>query len=208
MAPLLLRLSLSHRHDDPSHGLFLRDGLYAGQDLQGRRAHRHEHLHVCHACVAHRALLCGLTVVWEQRIFIHQVSEVDRRGERGDGALLFLGPEPAFILTLPCSLVRSVSFIQMLKSLMPVAVYLVSVVFRTERPQGKFFLNMLLISFGVGVSAYGEIAFVLLVRMRLVCQWQRGLVLSMLGAWDAKKRERERERERENSAIGSCFSKG
>lgn len=56
----------------------------------------------------------------------------------------------------------------MLKSLMPVAVYLVSVVFRTERPQGKFLLNMLVISFGVGVSAYGEIAFVLMVRAWLV----------------------------------------
>ncbi|XP_009413955.2 probable sugar phosphate/phosphate translocator At5g25400 [Musa acuminata AAA Group] len=54
----------------------------------------------------------------------------------------------------------SVSFIQMLKALMPVAVYSISVLFRKEAFKSSSMLNMLSISFGVAIAAYGEARFV------------------------------------------------
>ncbi|URE37917.1 Triose-phosphate Transporter family [Musa troglodytarum] len=54
----------------------------------------------------------------------------------------------------------SVSFIQMLKALMPVAVYSISVLFRKEAFKPSSMLNMLSISFGVAIAAYGEARFV------------------------------------------------
>ncbi|XP_078429550.1 putative sugar phosphate/phosphate translocator At3g17430 [Wolffia australiana] len=53
----------------------------------------------------------------------------------------------------------SVAFIQMLKALMPVATFLVAVLWGTDRLRCDIFLNMLLISVGVVVSSYGEIHF-------------------------------------------------
>ncbi|CAA6658661.1 unnamed protein product [Spirodela intermedia] len=53
----------------------------------------------------------------------------------------------------------SVAFIQMLKALMPVATFLMSVVCGTDKLRCDLFLNMLLISVGVVVSSYGEIHF-------------------------------------------------
>ncbi|KVH93782.1 probable sugar phosphate/phosphate translocator At2g25520 [Cynara cardunculus var. scolymus] len=53
----------------------------------------------------------------------------------------------------------SVSFIQMLKALMPVAVYSLSVLFKKEGFKGQTMTNMLSISFGVAVAAYGEAKF-------------------------------------------------
>nr|CAB3462996.1 unnamed protein product [Digitaria exilis] len=53
----------------------------------------------------------------------------------------------------------SVSFIQMLKALMPVAVYSLAVAFRTDAFRRASMLNMLGISAGVAVAAYGEARF-------------------------------------------------
>uniref|UniRef100_A0A452ZES2 Sugar phosphate transporter domain-containing protein n=6 Tax=Triticinae TaxID=1648030 RepID=A0A452ZES2_AEGTS len=53
----------------------------------------------------------------------------------------------------------SVSFIQMLKALMPVAVYSIGVLFKKETFRSSSMLNMLSISFGVAIAAYGEARF-------------------------------------------------
>ncbi|CAN0877599.1 Probable sugar phosphate/phosphate translocator At4g32390 [Linum grandiflorum] len=53
----------------------------------------------------------------------------------------------------------SVSFIQMLKALMPVAVYSIGVVLKRESFKTDTMANMLSISFGVAIAAYGEARF-------------------------------------------------
>ncbi|KAH9609632.1 hypothetical protein KSS87_022648 [Heliosperma pusillum] len=53
----------------------------------------------------------------------------------------------------------SVSFIQMLKALMPVAVYSIGVMFKKENFKGQTMANMMSISVGVAVAAYGEAKF-------------------------------------------------
>ncbi|ONK78431.1 uncharacterized protein A4U43_C02F18690 [Asparagus officinalis] len=53
----------------------------------------------------------------------------------------------------------SVSFIQMLKALMPVAVYSIGVQFKKENFKSDTLANMLCISCGVAVAAYGEARF-------------------------------------------------
>lgn len=56
----------------------------------------------------------------------------------------------------------NVSFIQMIKAVTPVAVLLIGWVLGLETPNLSVFLNVLLIVFGVMVSCYGEIQFVLI----------------------------------------------
>ncbi|KAL7164248.1 hypothetical protein ACSBR2_040205 [Camellia fascicularis] len=53
----------------------------------------------------------------------------------------------------------SVSFIQMLKALMPVAVYSIGIIFRKDSFNSNTMANMLSISFGVAIAAYGEAKF-------------------------------------------------
>ncbi|KAA8521556.1 hypothetical protein F0562_012229 [Nyssa sinensis] len=53
----------------------------------------------------------------------------------------------------------SVSFIQMLKSLMPVAVYTIGILFKKDSFKTDTMVNMLSISFGVAIAAYGEAKF-------------------------------------------------
>ncbi|KAJ7513383.1 hypothetical protein O6H91_23G034600 [Diphasiastrum complanatum] len=53
----------------------------------------------------------------------------------------------------------SVSFIQMLKALMPVAVYSIGVLFNKESFKSETMANMVGISFGVAIAAYGEAKF-------------------------------------------------
>jgi drug/metabolite transporter (DMT)-like permease len=53
----------------------------------------------------------------------------------------------------------SVSFIQMLKALMPVAVYSIGVLFKKEGFKNETMANMISISLGVAVAAYGEAKF-------------------------------------------------
>eukprot|EP00249_Psilotum_nudum_P020554 c27755_g2_i1 orf=938-2026(-) len=53
----------------------------------------------------------------------------------------------------------SVSFIQMLKALMPVAVYSIGVVLKKESFQSQTMANMVGISVGVAIAAYGEAMF-------------------------------------------------
>ncbi|PIA65656.1 hypothetical protein AQUCO_00100870v1 [Aquilegia coerulea] len=53
----------------------------------------------------------------------------------------------------------SVSFIQMLKALMPVAVYSIGVALKKETFKTNSMINMLSISFGVAIAAYGEARF-------------------------------------------------
>ncbi|CAN8284254.1 unnamed protein product [Cochlearia groenlandica] len=53
----------------------------------------------------------------------------------------------------------SVSFIQMLKALMPVAVYTIGVLLKKETFRSKIMTNMVSISLGVAIAAYGEARF-------------------------------------------------
>ncbi|PKA53360.1 putative sugar phosphate/phosphate translocator [Apostasia shenzhenica] len=53
----------------------------------------------------------------------------------------------------------SVSFIQMLKALMPVAVYSISILFSKETFRTSTMANMISISLGVAIAAYGEAHF-------------------------------------------------
>ncbi|XP_061992455.1 probable sugar phosphate/phosphate translocator At2g25520 [Rosa rugosa] len=53
----------------------------------------------------------------------------------------------------------SVSFIQMLKALMPVAVYSIGILIKKDPFKSDTMVNMLSISFGVAVAAYGEAKF-------------------------------------------------
>lgn len=53
----------------------------------------------------------------------------------------------------------SVSFIQMLKALMPVAVYSIGVLFKKDVFKSDTMLNMVSISIGVAIAAYGEAKF-------------------------------------------------
>lgn len=53
----------------------------------------------------------------------------------------------------------SVSFIQMLKALMPVAVYSTGILFKKETFKSQTMANMVGISVGVGIAAYGEAKF-------------------------------------------------
>ncbi|KAJ7978908.1 Sugar phosphate/phosphate translocator like [Quillaja saponaria] len=53
----------------------------------------------------------------------------------------------------------SVSFIQMLKALMPVAVYSIGVLFKKDNFKSETMANMLSISLGVAIAAYGEAKF-------------------------------------------------
>ncbi|KAL5547880.1 hypothetical protein UlMin_003111 [Ulmus minor] len=53
----------------------------------------------------------------------------------------------------------SVSFIQMLKALMPVAVYSIGVLFKKDGFKSETMLNMVSISIGVAIAAYGEAKF-------------------------------------------------
>ncbi|CAI5502148.1 unnamed protein product [Closterium sp. Naga37s-1] len=74
----------------------------------------------------------------------------------------------------------SVSFIQMLKALMPVAVYLLGVLFTREVFQTSAFANMVAITVGVAVAAYGEANFNatgVLLQLAAVCFEALRLVL-------------------------------
>lgn len=53
----------------------------------------------------------------------------------------------------------SVSFIQMLKALMPVAVYSLGVIFKKDKFSSQTMANMVTISVGVAIAAYGEAQF-------------------------------------------------
>ncbi|XP_052209946.1 probable sugar phosphate/phosphate translocator At5g25400 [Diospyros lotus] len=53
----------------------------------------------------------------------------------------------------------SVSFIQMLKALMPVAVYTIGITFKKENFKTDTMANMISISIGVAIAAYGEAKF-------------------------------------------------
>jgi Triose-phosphate Transporter family len=55
----------------------------------------------------------------------------------------------------------SVSFIQMLKASMPVAVYVVGIALRTTQYSHRTAINMAWIGFGIALASYGEINFVL-----------------------------------------------
>ncbi|KAJ9533354.1 hypothetical protein QJQ45_026415 [Haematococcus lacustris] len=54
----------------------------------------------------------------------------------------------------------SVSFIQMLKASMPMVVYVVGIMFATEKFTLFTVLNMIVVGTGIGIAAYGEILFV------------------------------------------------
>ncbi|KAL4434231.1 hypothetical protein ABPG75_000672 [Micractinium tetrahymenae] len=56
----------------------------------------------------------------------------------------------------------SVSFIQMLKATMPVAVFTVGCLFGTEHYTSSRLLNMIVVTIGVAIASYGEINFVVI----------------------------------------------
>ena len=56
----------------------------------------------------------------------------------------------------------SVSFIQMLKALMPVAVFTVGCGMGTESYNLNTLLNMIVVTIGVAIASYGEINFVVI----------------------------------------------
>jgi len=53
----------------------------------------------------------------------------------------------------------SVPFIQMLKAFVPVSILLVSFAFRLQEPSQRLIIVVLMISFGVSLASYGELAF-------------------------------------------------
>ncbi|GMP22214.1 hypothetical protein CsSME_00006865 [Camellia sinensis var. sinensis] len=53
----------------------------------------------------------------------------------------------------------SVSFIQMLKALMPVAVYSIGIIFKKDSFKSETMVNMISISIGVAIAAYGKAKF-------------------------------------------------
>eukprot|EP00891_Asterochloris_glomerata_P003318 jgi/Astpho2/3318/e_gw1.00054.52.1_t len=74
----------------------------------------------------------------------------------------------------------SVSFIQMLKALMPVAVFIVGCAFKTEKFSTNVFGNMLVVSLGVAIASYGELNFVVIgvvLQMCSICTESTRLVL-------------------------------
>jgi len=85
----------------------------------------------------------------------------------------------------------SVAFIQMLKALMPGAVYSVGCVMGIEQFTYQRLLNMLLITFGVCVASYGELNFHLLgviIQLASVCAeaFRLGLVQIILNSEQLK----------------------
>ena len=56
----------------------------------------------------------------------------------------------------------SVSFIQMLKALMPMAVFGMGCSLGTETYNNNTMVNMLVVTIGVAIASYGEITFVVL----------------------------------------------
>ncbi|KAA8535089.1 hypothetical protein F0562_030092 [Nyssa sinensis] len=62
-------------------------------------------------------------------------------------------------LVEPVSMSRELYLKSMLKALMPVAVYSTGVIFKKETFKSDTMANMILISFGVGIAAYGEASF-------------------------------------------------
>eukprot|EP00891_Asterochloris_glomerata_P000641 jgi/Astpho2/641/Aster-04482 len=56
----------------------------------------------------------------------------------------------------------SVAFIQMLKALMPVAVFIVGCMLGTEQYERNTLANMIFVSIGVAIASYGELNFVLI----------------------------------------------
>lgn len=74
----------------------------------------------------------------------------------------------------------SVSFIQMLKALMPVAVFVVGCAFGTEKYNGGTLVNMLIVSLGVAIASLGELNFVVIgvvLQMCSICTESTRLVL-------------------------------
>ncbi|GMH10836.1 hypothetical protein Nepgr_012677 [Nepenthes gracilis] len=74
----------------------------------------------------------------------------------------------------------SVSFIQMLKALMPVAVYSIGVALKRDQFKSNTMLNMVSISLGVAIAAYGEARFDLwgvILQLGAVCFEATRLVL-------------------------------
>ncbi|GMQ07407.1 hypothetical protein CsSME_00051603 [Camellia sinensis var. sinensis] len=71
---------------------------------------------------------------------------------------LYLLALQGFYLPTP-STYLSISFIQMLKALMPVAVYSIGIIFRKDSFNSNTMANMLFISFDVVIAAYGEAKF-------------------------------------------------
>lgn len=78
----------------------------------------------------------------------------------------------------------SVSFIQMLKALMPVSVFVVGVIVGTEIYTNKIMFNMIVVTIGVMIASYGELNFVLigvLVQLgSLLCESTRLTLVQIL----------------------------
>lgn len=78
----------------------------------------------------------------------------------------------------------SVSFIQMLKALMPVSVFSIGSIFGTEKFESSIFINMFLITIGVAIASMGEMNFnttgLLLQLGSIVCESIRLVLVQKL----------------------------
>ena len=76
----------------------------------------------------------------------------------------------------------SVSFIQMLKALMPVAVFTVGCGMGTESYSSNTLLNMIVVTIGVAIASYGEINFVVIgVVLQLLSVMTESTRLTLVG---------------------------
>lgn len=103
---------------------------------------------------------CSFLAFLLVRVF-NVVESVGMSGQRYLSSVVPIGALYSLSLWLSNSayIYLSVSFIQMLKALMPVAVYSISISLRKETFKSDVMANMLTISFGVAIAAYGEARF-------------------------------------------------
>ena len=89
-----------------------------------------------------------------------------------------------------CYLYLSVSFIQMLKASMPVAVFVVSVLLGTTKYNLKTAVNMAVVGTGIAIASYGEINFVIIgVVFQIIaifCESFRMVLIQVRPSIDAK----------------------
>jgi hypothetical protein len=88
-----------------------------------------------------------------------------------------------------CYLYLSVSYIQMLKAAMPVAVFLTGVMMGTSKYTHKTAVNMLVVAGGVALASYGELDFVavgvVLQVIAIVCECIRITLVQVCRSVDA-----------------------
>ncbi|KAJ8637581.1 hypothetical protein MRB53_011848 [Persea americana] len=105
-------------------------------------------------------LFCSSIAFLLVRVF-HVVEPISMSRELYIGSVVPIGALYALSLWFSNSayIYLSVSFIQMLKALMPVAVYSIGILLKKDPFKSDTMANMVSISFGVAIAAYGEARF-------------------------------------------------